>query len=52
MEIIHDTTKFYMQQQTAVAIGKFDGIHKAGNAGSGFYILSFCICLFWTRTAS
>ena len=28
MEIIHDTTKFYMQQQTAVAIGKFDGIQK------------------------
>lgn len=28
MEIIHDTTEFYIQQQTAVAIGKFDGIHK------------------------
>lgn len=28
MEIIQDTTEFYIEQKTAVAIGKFDGIHK------------------------
>ncbi len=28
MEIIKDTTDFYIQGPTAVAIGKFDGIHK------------------------
>ena len=27
MEIIHDTTKFHIGQETAVAIGKFEGIH-------------------------
>ncbi|MDE7286661.1 MAG: bifunctional riboflavin kinase/FAD synthetase [Lachnospiraceae bacterium] len=28
MKIIHDTTEFYIEHKTAVAIGKFDGIHK------------------------
>lgn len=28
MKIIHDTTEFYIEQESAVAIGKFDGIHK------------------------
>ena len=27
MEIITGTTDFYLQEETAVAIGKFDGIH-------------------------
>ena len=27
MEIIADTTQFYLKRETAVAIGKFDGIH-------------------------
>lgn len=27
MEIIHDTTEFQIEKSTAVAIGKFDGIH-------------------------
>lgn len=28
MEIIHDTTEFQLKKQTAVAIGKFDGLHR------------------------
>lgn len=28
MKIIHDTTEFHIERRTAVAIGKFDGIHK------------------------
>lgn len=28
MKIIHDTTEFHIAERTAVAIGKFDGIHK------------------------
>ncbi len=28
MQIIHDTTEFHIEEQTAAAIGKFDGIHK------------------------
>lgn len=28
MQIIHDTTEFHIEEKTAVAIGKFDGIHK------------------------
>ncbi len=28
MEIIHDTTEFHIGPETAVAIGKFDGLHK------------------------
>lgn len=28
MEMIHDTTEFHIDKMTAVAIGKFDGIHK------------------------
>lgn len=28
MQIIHDTTEFHIKEKTAVAIGKFDGIHK------------------------
>lgn len=28
MEIIQDTSEFYIEHKTAVAIGKFDGIHK------------------------
>ena len=28
MDIICDTTEFHIEQKTAVAIGKFDGIHK------------------------
>lgn len=27
MEIITGTTDFYIQKETAVAIGKFDGVH-------------------------
>ena len=27
MEIIADTTQFYLERETAVAIGKFDGLH-------------------------
>ena len=27
MEIIADTTQFYLERDTAVAIGKFDGLH-------------------------
>ena len=28
MQIIQDTTEFQIRQKTAVAIGKFDGIHR------------------------
>lgn len=28
MQIIHDTTEFHIEEKTAVAIGKFDGIHR------------------------
>ncbi len=28
MQIIQDTTEFYIENRTAVAIGKFDGIHR------------------------
>lgn len=28
MQIIQDTTEFHIQQKTAVAIGKFDGLHR------------------------
>lgn len=28
MQIIHDTTEFYIEDRSAVAIGKFDGIHR------------------------
>lgn len=28
MQIIQQTTEFYIEQKTAVALGKFDGIHK------------------------
>ncbi len=27
MEIISNTTDFYLEKETAVAIGKFDGVH-------------------------
>lgn len=29
MEIIAGTTDFYLEKDTAVAIGKFDGVHLA-----------------------
>ena len=28
MKIIHDTTEFQIEQKSAIAIGKFDGIHE------------------------
>ena len=28
MKIIHDTTEFQIRGKAAVAIGKFDGLHK------------------------
>lgn len=28
MQIIHDTTKFHIEDRSAVAIGKFDGVHR------------------------
>jgi len=28
MKIICDTTEFQMEQKSAVAIGKFDGVHR------------------------
>ena len=32
MQIIHDTTDFYIDDKTAVAIGKFDGVHRGHEA--------------------
>lgn len=32
MKIIKDTTNFYIEEKTAVAIGKFDGIHRGHRA--------------------
>ena len=38
MQIIHGTTDFKLEEKSAVAIGKFDGIQGAGAESGSIYI--------------